>query len=178
MPIAACASALSASSANAFVASVSQRAAPGGDADCPRDPEVGHERVPVVHEDVAWLDVTMHDPTPMCVVEGARHLAGETQHFRHRQTRLAGEASAQRFPFGEWHGVVRHAAHVASAEERNDVGCSSDAATWISRRKRSRLTAAAISRGSTFTTMRRPSERSRATKTRLIAPPTSSRSSR
>lgn len=55
------------------------------------------------------------------------------------------------------------------AREGDDVRVQERRASWISRRKRSWLTAAAISGGSTFTTMRRPSAASCATKTRLIS---------
>ena len=56
-------------------------------------------------------------------------------------------------------------------------GCWSDAARWISRRNRSALMTAASSGGSTLITTLRPRLVSVATKTRLIAPPRSSRSS-
>src|SRR6476619_6701324 len=57
-------------------------------------------------------------------------------------------------------------------------GCWSEAASWISRRKRSMFTAADISGGSTLMTTWRPSAVSRARNTCDMPPPPSSRSMR
>ena len=67
--------------------------------------------------------------------------------------------------------TIARTTHLTRIEQWHDVRMRQLAATRISRRNRSTLTAAAISGCNTFTTMRRPSDSSKARKTRDIAAP-------
>ncbi|MEO6066979.1 MAG: hypothetical protein ABIQ41_03220 [Gemmatimonadales bacterium] len=77
-------------------------------------------------------------------------------------------------------GITYHAKPSAEPAVSSGTiwGCWREAATWISRAKRSVCTLAAISGGSTFTTTARARWTSVPKKTRLIPPPGISRSIR
>ena len=69
----------------------------------PRDPEIGHERVAASEQDVFGLDVTMHDPTLVGVIEGIRHVPYEAEGFIKTELGFAPEPVAEGFAL-----YVRH----------------------------------------------------------------------
>ncbi len=95
--------------------------APLGLARRERDAEVGHQRRAVVQQDVLRLDVAVHHPVPVRVVQRARHLVGDPDRVGHRQLLLAGEPVAQRLALDERHDVEQVAVGLARVEQRQDV---------------------------------------------------------
>jgi dolichyl-phosphate-mannose-protein mannosyltransferase len=69
----------------------------------PRDAEVRYQRVALRDQDVAGIDVAVHHPAPVGVVEGVRHLSRDAQRILERQLLLAGEPVAQRLALDERH---------------------------------------------------------------------------
>ncbi len=86
-----------------------------------RDPEVGDDRVVVLEQDVGRLDVAVHDPLPMRVVERIRHFLGQVDHFGDGERSVAHESLLQRLAVDERHRVVQDPRRLACAEERDHV---------------------------------------------------------
>jgi hypothetical protein len=59
-----------------------------------RDPEIGHQRLAIVEQDVLGLDVAMDNALGMGVVQRAGHLAADPYRLGDRQLALALEAVA------------------------------------------------------------------------------------
>ena len=53
-----------------------------------RDPEIGHQGVTALQENVLRLDVPMHDAEPVCVTEGVGDLTSDPQRVVQRQLAL------------------------------------------------------------------------------------------
>jgi hypothetical protein len=152
-------------------------AALGGRGERLGDPEVGHHRVPAREQHVLGLEVAVHHALAVRVGEGVGQLAHEPHHIRDGQGPVAPKPLAQRLALHVGHRVVGQPVHVARGVDRHHVRVLEARDTWISRSKRAAERPAARSGSSTFTTRRRPRRVSRATNTRDMPPPPSSRSS-
>jgi hypothetical protein len=86
-----------------------------------RDAEVRHDGVPVGQQHVLGLEVAVHDPPGMRVLECVGDLANEAHHDRYRERTLAGEADTQRLALDERHRVVRQPGNLASRVQCDDV---------------------------------------------------------
>ena len=91
-------------------------------ADGARHPEIGHDRVAGGQEDVARLDVAVHDPVAVGVTQRAGHVAHDLHRVRDRQLLLPGDPHAEGFARHEGHDEVRQAIGLAGIQERQDVG--------------------------------------------------------
>ena len=92
-----------------------------GAADGERDPEIGHQRLPILQEDVLRLDVTMHDALAVRVVECGRHLRGDPDRLVDRQLLLVHDPVAQRLAFDERHHIEHGAVGLTRIVKRQDV---------------------------------------------------------
>ncbi len=88
----------------------------------PGDAEVGHQRVPLVDQDVGRLDVAVDDPPLVGIGQRLGHLAGEADRLVDRQLPLALEAGRERLALDHRHHVVEDAALGARIVHRQDVG--------------------------------------------------------
>ena len=77
------------------------------------DPEVGHERVPVLQHDVLRLHVAVDDTVAVRVIEGTGHVGGDPHGLLHRELPLDHEPVAQRVSLDVWHHVEQRAACIA-----------------------------------------------------------------
>ena len=73
------------------------------------DAEVGDQGGAVLQQDVLGLDVAVHDPLPMGVVERGGHFLRQAECIVDRQLLLAGEAIAQRLARDVGHDVIQQA---------------------------------------------------------------------
>jgi hypothetical protein len=85
------------------------------------DAEVGHQCGTIVQQDVFGLDVAVDDPVPVGVVEGRRHLGGDSYRVVHRQLLLPADPVPHRFPFDIRHDIEEEAVGFAAVKEREDV---------------------------------------------------------
>jgi hypothetical protein len=85
------------------------------------DPEVGHQRVAVVHQDVARFDVAVHDFGLVRVVQRVGHLAGDLKRVVHRELALAVQPVPQRLPLDVRHHVIDQPVGLVRIVQREDV---------------------------------------------------------
>jgi hypothetical protein len=87
-----------------------------------RDPEVGHQRLPVRQQDVLRLDVPVDRAVPVGIVERQRRLAGDAHRVGDGQLALAPEPVAQALAFDVRHGEPQATRRLARVEHGKDVG--------------------------------------------------------
>jgi hypothetical protein len=71
------------------------------------NPEIRHERLPIVQQDVLGLDVPVHHVVPVRVVECPGHLLGDSKRVGHRELFLAGEPVAEGLALDVGHDVIQ-----------------------------------------------------------------------
>ena len=86
-----------------------------------RDPEIGHQRLAVVQQDVLRLDVPVHHAVAVGVVERRGDLGGDPHRVGHGELLLPVHPVAQRLPLDERHDVEEVAVGLARVEQRQDV---------------------------------------------------------
>jgi hypothetical protein len=86
------------------------------------DAEVGDERVIVGEQDIFRLDVAVHDPLPVGIVEGDRDLARQAQRLVHRDGAVARQTLAERLPRDVRHRVPQLTDGLTRVVDRQDVG--------------------------------------------------------
>ncbi len=96
--------------------------AAAGAGDGERNAEVGHERAPVVDQDVLGLDVAVDHAVAVGVVERGGHLGREADGVADRELLLAAEPIAEALAFDERHDVPGGAVRFAAVDEAEDVG--------------------------------------------------------
>lgn len=85
--------------------------------------EVGDLEAPRAgDQNVGRLDVTVHDPLPMGVVQAARQLTGQIADLLERQDALLPEHRVEAETLHVLHGDVVEVAFLADIEDRDDVG--------------------------------------------------------
>ena len=85
------------------------------------DAEVGHQRRPVLQQDVLRLDVAVDHALAVGVVERGGDLAREPERLLDRKLPLADQPGAERFAGDERHHVVEQAVGLARVEQSQDV---------------------------------------------------------
>jgi len=86
-----------------------------------RDTEVGHQRAPIVQQNVLGLDVTVNHALPMGVVQRVGHLAGNANGVVYRELLLAIEQVTQRFALDVGHDVKQKAIGLPRIVQREDM---------------------------------------------------------
>ena len=86
------------------------------------DPEIRHERMPLLQHDVLGLDIPVHDPVPVRVIQGIGDLGGDTDRFIYGEHADLVEPIAQGLPFYIGHHVEQGPVGLARIEEGKDVG--------------------------------------------------------
>ena len=87
-----------------------------------RDPEIGHERLsPLAEQDVAGLDVAVHDAPLVRVVERVGDLLRDGDRVLHTHLLLAVQPIPERFSFHIRHHVEDHPVRLPGVEQREDV---------------------------------------------------------
>src|SRR5205807_1307011 len=86
------------------------------------DPEVGHQRLALVQQDVLRLDVAVDHLVGMRVAQGGSDLAGDGEGLIHRQLLLALELEAQRLSLDVRHDVKQEAVRLAGVVQRQEIG--------------------------------------------------------
>jgi hypothetical protein len=86
-----------------------------------RDAEVGHQRRPVLQEDVLRLDVAVDHALAVRVVERGRDLPGEPERFLHRKLPVAHEPGAERLAGHERHDVIEETIGLPRVDQPEDV---------------------------------------------------------
>ena len=92
-----------------------------GLADRPGDPEVRHQRVALLDQDVLRLDVAVDDAVGMGVVQRVGDLAGDLNGVGKGQLLLPVEPGPQRLTLDERHDVVEEAGGLARVVQRENV---------------------------------------------------------
>jgi hypothetical protein len=85
------------------------------------DPEVADVRVGTRKQDVARLDIPMHEAVPMRVVQRICHLAPDSQRVCQRESPLAKQTVPDGFPLHVGHYVVEQAGCLSGVMEGKDV---------------------------------------------------------
>ena len=85
------------------------------------DAEVGHQRAAVVQQDVLRLDVALHDPPAVRVVERAGDLGGDAHRVGNRELLLAVQPVAQRLALHVRHHIEEEAVGLARVVQRKDM---------------------------------------------------------
>ena len=86
-----------------------------------RDAEVGEHRLAFLKQDVLRLDVAVHQPLSVRVVERARDLLGDRERLVEAELVLALQLVPQRLAADVRKHVVQHAVRVARVDERQNV---------------------------------------------------------
>ena len=86
-----------------------------------RDAEVGHQRLPLVEQDVLGLDVAVDHVLAVCIIECTRHFARDADGVGDRQLPFTFQARAQRFAGDQRHHVVQQPVGLAAVEQRQNV---------------------------------------------------------
>ena len=86
------------------------------------DPEVGHDGLAVLHEDVGRLDVTVDHAVPVRMVECVGHARRDANCLFDRQLLVLVEALGEGLAFHVRHHVEEEAVRLPGIEERKDVG--------------------------------------------------------
>ncbi len=94
---------------------------PACHADRLRDPEVGDQRFALVQHHVLGLDIAVHHPMPMRIVERGRHVPRDLQGVLDRQLLLPIESLTQRLALDVGHDIIEEIASLAGVVQWDDV---------------------------------------------------------
>ncbi len=93
-----------------------------GGAQGERDTEVGHQRLPLVQQDVLRLDVAVDHALPVGIVERARHLRGDPDRHLDGELLVPPQTVAERLAFHVGHDVECGASDLPRVVQGEDVG--------------------------------------------------------
>ena len=83
--------------------------------------EIGHQRGAILQQDVLRLDIAMHDPLPVRMLQRTRRFAGDTHSFLDRQLAFLRHARAERLSPDVGHDVVQQSVRGSRVEQRQNV---------------------------------------------------------
>ena len=94
----------------------------GAGADRARDAEVGHDRLPILKQDVLGLDVAVHHALPVGIVERSGDFTQHGERARNWQRSFPLQPLAERLALDVGHHVIEQVAGRARVVQRQDVG--------------------------------------------------------